>query len=212
MRVEFVSRLAGVASERPGARRGGLREGVLQGRSHLIIGVSTYSALALRSAFGLTLTPLGVEPAAWALPLSAVVVAVGSLLPDVDQRQAMLSRQMPVRPVSEVVSRVVHHRGPTHSLLALLLASFLAGGAEATFHLPGLAALVAWGYLLHLLADMLTHSGVPLLWPLGGRYGLLPIRFATDTVFERLAVAGIVLASAAHVLWPYLGPALSAAS
>jgi len=178
----------------------------LQGRSHLIIGLSTYAALAVRGAFGMSLTPLGVTPPVLALPLSVVAVALGSLLPDVDQRQALLSRQMPVRPVSEMVSRVVGHRGPTHSLLALVLVSILIGGAEASLRLPGMAILVVWGYLLHLLADMMTHAGVPLFWPLGGRYGLLPFRFASDTVFERLVVTVIVLASAAHILWPYLAP------
>ena len=184
----------------------------MQGRSHLLIGVSAYAALALRSVAGFGAPTLGGVPPEWSLPLSAAVVAVGSLLPDVDQRQALLSRQVPVRAVSEVVSRVMHHRGPTHSLLALLLVGALGGGLGAAWGLSGLSTLLIWGYALHLAADMATRSGVPLIWPLPGRFGLLPVRIVTDSLAERLLVGLVVLASAAHALWPYVSASLERVS
>lgn len=174
----------------------------MQGRSHLLIGVSTYTALSLRGFAGISMPDLGGLGSEWALPASMAVVALGSLIPDIDQRQALLSRQMAVRPVAEVVSRVTRHRGPTHSLLALALVGALGGGLGATWGLPGLGALLVWGCLFHLLADMLTKSGVPLFWPLPARFRLLPIGIVTDSLAERLIVSLVVLASAAHVLAP----------
>jgi membrane-bound metal-dependent hydrolase YbcI (DUF457 family) len=51
------------------------------------------------------------------------------------------------------------------------------------------------GYALHIAADMLTRSGVPLFWPLFRRaFGLLPkfLRFETGSLWEWLVVLGFV--------------------
>lgn len=176
----------------------------MKGSSHLVIGMSTYAALALRGIEGVPVPQSGLGASEWSLLASLAVVGVGSLLPDLDQRQATLSRRLATRPVSEVVSRVVHHRGPTHSLLAVVAVWCLAAAAGAAWGLVGVAGLMAWGYSLHLLADMGTRAGVPLLWPLPGRFGLLPIRTGSDTIFERLTVAAVVVAAVGHVIWPHL--------
>lgn len=53
------------------------------------------------------------------------------------------------------------HRKFTHSLLALAIVSYLADSIHPDLMLP-----VLLGYLSHLLADSLTVSGVPWLWPI----------------------------------------------
>jgi len=64
------------------------------------------------------------------------------------------------------------HRRLTHSLV---LAGALAGGAALLWEplaLPWLALLpaaLAWGLVLHDIGDIVTPSGVPLLWPLSGQ-------------------------------------------
>lgn len=82
------------------------------------------------------------------------------------------------------------HRGRTHTLLALVL---LFGGAWYIGLPPwALAFLVA--YASHLLADSLTRSGIPLLWPLAGRrFHLLPfgIKLTTGSWVEYVIVAPI---------------------
>jgi inner membrane protein len=55
----------------------------------------------------------------------------------------------------------VSHRRFTHSLLALTIVTYLADSIHPDFTIP-----VLLGYLSHLLADSLTVSGVPWLWPI----------------------------------------------
>ncbi len=89
------------------------------------------------------------------------------------------------------------HRGATHMLLiaaALTIGMYFLGEAI------GFAALWLWfavGYLSHLLLDMLTPSGLALLWPLSRRpLHLLPgpLRIVTGGVGDvvvRIALLGI---------------------
>ena len=59
------------------------------------------------------------------------------------------------------------HRGFTHSLLAVfsLLATFYLKVPESWFIPADALQGMVLGYLSHILADMLTPAGVPLLWP-----------------------------------------------
>lgn len=63
------------------------------------------------------------------------------------------------------------HRGPTHSFLAL--ATIFYSTAIMYFLFPNLIlvwAAIITGYLFHLIADSLTDSGIPLLWPKQNRF------------------------------------------
>lgn len=119
------------------------------------------AALLAYAPVGLLLYPLS--------PAAAVVGGAGVLalsrVPDYDLRVPLLS-----------------HRGPTHTLLFLaLVAGALAAagwvlGAQAGVALEDRLSLAALGALVgvvgigsHLLADALTPSGVPLLWPVSSR-------------------------------------------
>lgn len=93
----------------------------------------------------------------------------GGLLPDIDHPGSKIGRAL--YPIAWVVNKIFGHRGATHSLLALFLTSVL-------FILPALmlegfsafmytqfAIGVGVGFLSHLILDMSTKSGVPLLYP-----------------------------------------------
>lgn len=69
--------------------------------------------------------------------------------------------------VSVAVTRTVTHRGPTHSLLAVAGATFLAVVTCVAFGLgPFYGLLLGLGGLTHLMADATTSEGVPaLFWP-----------------------------------------------
>lgn len=108
----------------------------------------------------LTTTPL------WQLlPLALL----GGLLPDLDHPRSLLGQWLPF--LSRPLARLCGHRGFTHSLLATGLGIW---GLQAS--LPGMpdglkdALLI--GYLSHLLGDLLTPAGIPLLWPLRRRFAL----------------------------------------
>jgi inner membrane protein len=113
-----------------------------------------------------------------------------------------------LKPLSWLISAIFGHRGATHSLLAL-------AGIVALGELPflpwawaHLGLLVGWGYAFHLLADGLTKSGVPLLWPLDLRFGFPPLRglrFTTGTWREGLVVAFLSVACLANASRAFVG-------
>ena len=108
------------------------------------------------------LTPVLAQGDWWHIVPSAVLTC---LLPDIDHPKSFLGQRLSW--ISKPVARAFGHRGFTHSLLAVF-------GALTLFYLKvpdswivpadALQGLVL-GYLSHILADMLTPAGVPLLWP-----------------------------------------------
>jgi len=102
---------------------------------------------------------------------------------------------------------VISHRGPTHTLAFALLVGLVGAGAGAglatalsgdrtTFVAFGFA-IGTLGILAHLLADVLTPAGVPLLWPLSGRDFSVYLTRADNTVANYTLLAVGVCATAA---------------
>lgn len=119
-----------------------------------------------------------------------------SLLPDIDHPQSVLGRRF--RWLSHPIARAFGHRGFTHSLLAVI-------GGIALFNLKvpqhwvvpadAFQGLVL-GYLSHIIADMLTPAGVPLLWPCRWRFRLPLLASQKGNQMERifcLALVGIAM-------------------
>lgn len=113
-------------------------------------------------------------------PDELVVVAVASLLSDIDRQNSLLGRFIPILP--NLIERVLGKRTLTHS--------FLFGGILAwLFWLQGLGLLMPFviGFASHLMLDVITGK-VALLWPLPLRFGI-PL-FGIPPVFvETAAVA-----------------------
>ena len=118
-------------------------------------------------AVGLAVTlPLVVEA-----PITALGV-IGSVAPDFD------------------IALGLKHRTVTHS--------FIAAGVTTLLITPvNIKIAIVWAinYLLHLLLDGTTVSGVPLLYPKKKRYGIKKIktRGAEDYFIQILAIAFICL-------------------
>jgi inner membrane protein len=88
-------------------------------------------------------------------------VTLGSLFPDIDHPQSYIGRRIPLIPT--LIYKTLGHRGFTHSLLSLSLF-----GIATAFYWsinPLFFGGFLLGYLSHLLADMTTPSGIPLLYP-----------------------------------------------
>ncbi|QGP93355.1 Inner membrane protein YdjM [Neomoorella glycerini] len=141
----------------------------MRGSTHLFSGLAAFSLL------GMNLPGLG-------------LAALGALLPDIDQPGSMISRKVTGVPfgrigrglvgitilgvwhqtrlslllpvgITFVALAFLPHRGITHSLLGLVLAWLAVKGLgwpEAPF---------LTGYGIHLAEDLLTPSGIPLLYP-----------------------------------------------
>lgn len=94
---------------------------------------------------------------------------IGGLLPDIDHPKSRLGRIF--FPIAWVINKLFGHRGATHSLLALILVSILI--LIPTFSMTGMVAFlyaqfaigISVGFASHLLLDMSTVSGIPLLYP-----------------------------------------------
>ena len=162
----------------------------MKGTSHLCIGI--FAAYAVHQAVPLASSPLS-------LVAALGLAAAAALLPDIDSDEAEIRQITGTARSKGIVGRVVSwltrlfggHRALTHTLLAWLIVTFWAG---LYFRGNGFAVAVSIGYLSHLIADMLTPQGVPLLWPVyRKRVRLLPAAFAirTGSAIETLAVIAV---------------------
>lgn len=126
-------------------------------------------------------------------------VALGSLLPDLDEKGSYIGRKIPIVPfVLKLFG--VKHRGVTHRLISvvLLVVVFYSIHASYTYEfiLPVSYGLIL-GYLFHLFGDMLTKGGIEnFYFPLSEKKGvLLPraLRFYTGSPQEFLIFLTLVL-------------------
>jgi len=103
------------------------------------------AAITIASTFTTDISLLGIS-------------ALGSVIPDIDHPHSIVGRKIPIIP--ELFNLFFGHRTLTHSLLGLI-------GTSLFIYLKSPSWAVAWviGYGSHLILDMLTPSGVPLLWP-----------------------------------------------
>jgi len=73
----------------------------------------------------------------------------------------------------QIPAHLFTHRGPLHGLLVLPL--LLAAGQYLGYIPAPYGYLLALGCVTHVLADALTFSGAPLLWPLVRRRVRVPL-------------------------------------
>jgi inner membrane protein len=178
----------------------------LNATTHAVFGVAALAGASLLA---------GAEPALYAYP-AAVVAA---WLPDVDNPRSRLGNGLsrmknPVlnrvtRPVSWALRatsfllfRTVGHRTLTHSLLGVALFVVLISPVAALS--PDLFLALVAGYSSHLFADALNKRGVPLLWPAGRPFRLLPggIRSGGAAEFVVALVATAAAGYAIYALYP----------
>ena len=125
----------------------------------------------------------------------AVVTAasLGSLAPDIDHPQSLISSFVPGGFIFSWF--VGSHRGATHTALA----GFVAGGlAYLLTKEPLLALAFGVGWFAHLIGDMLTPSGVPLLLPVPWRLRLLPrgiLQLIAPLIEAAVALAALLIAA-----------------
>jgi len=159
----------------------------MTGRTHLLIGVAS-------GIFGAAHAPT--DNLLRAAIVGAAVFA--ALLPDIDHPRAIISGYAPG--VGQAARLFISHRGATHTILFAALCM----GLLFAVHAPvSIAAAAGAGILSHLVADMLTVQGVPLLMPLSRRaFKLLPyaILSMTSWIFESFAVAWSVV-TIGFVVW-----------
>jgi inner membrane protein len=109
-----------------------------------------------------------------------MLLLIGSYGPDIDSGSVLTRKGKPLR-------WFIKHRGPTHSLLSLVLFSLIVLLITSNWYY---ALAFAIGYLFHLLMDSITPTGVPMLWPSKER---MRGKIKTTGMVD-VAVLGILLA------------------
>ncbi len=112
----------------------------------------------------------------------------------------LLTQAAALLPDLDIKLPFIKHRGVTHSLFALGLVSL-----GARYVSPLVLPYVALGYGSHLLLDLLTVWGIPVLWPVKRRFRVLKI--STGGRIDELI--GIVSLSAGVIYWLSIIPASS---
>lgn len=101
-------------------------------------------------------------------PALVVTAICAALLPDIDKPGAMAFYACP--PLGNFIHRRFGHRTITHGLpVAILLSVVVAQCTPGNF-----GFFFASGYFSHILLDLLTISGVPLLYPFSDKIAVLP--------------------------------------
>lgn len=110
-----------------------------------------------------------------------ISVFIGSLAPDLDEEGSFLSRRVYV--VSAIVSMMTDHRGITHTVTAIT-AFVMIGVVLLTLYDYSIMLLIGFmiGYIVHILGDMTTRSGVAVFHPFSNKkYYLLPRGYRLKT-------------------------------
>lgn len=148
----------------------------MTGRTHDLIAFTALSAIVLYQP--LHTISLGTALIAFNANL------VGGLTPDIDQPTAKLWKDLPAGSVfGRIFSPLLGgHRTISHSFFGIALFGFL---SHWILQLASKTVLInmdiVWwafmiGYISHLIADTITHEGVPWLFPLPVKFGIPPIQ------------------------------------
>lgn len=160
----------------------------MMGRSHMASGALTGSA---------AVAIVGVTDQATVAAFVGTVT-LSALLPDFDHPSARGPRAFGLagRLLAHLVAAVSGgHRGLTHSLLGLAMAGVLLGPLPALTPAPWWFPLaVLLGCATHIAGDMLTVSGVPLMWPNERDYRLARLR--TGSLIETAVLCPLMTAGA----------------
>jgi inner membrane protein len=133
------------------------------------------------------------------LIVSVIGADIGALIPDMDGGGNRLWHMLPAgEKLGKVLRRVFYkHRTLSHSLIGgFLIFKFLEWVLykllNPAFLDPQIVlASIMIGYISHIIADMLTEEGVPLLFPININFGFPPIkkvRIKTGKSFENFVV------------------------
>ncbi|MCO4319890.1 metal-dependent hydrolase [Aliidiomarina quisquiliarum] len=156
-------------------------------RNHLIVATAIYAVA----------TNIGVSffdwPLQWELVWRYGLVLLGCSLVDIDYPSSTVGKR--VKWISWPIYVLFGHRGITHS--AFMVAIIF--GAAWAFEFRALYWL-GLGWVLHLVGDYLTDSGIPLMWPSKRRYRF-PVYASTNSLSEPIMVGIITIGSIIFVIF-----------
>jgi inner membrane protein len=119
--------------------------------------------------------------------IQILILSIFSIVPDIDFSRSELG--MIFKPISYKLEEEFGHRSITHSILFILI-SFLISFPFSNFY----STLILLAIGSHLILDMLTYSGVKLLWPLNHRFVIFDGPVITGSALDYLiGLSSIIL-------------------
>ena len=145
------------------------------GKTHLAIGILA----------ALILLPFIDVPNAFVFVL---IVALGSLLPDIDHEKSTINKFCPV---TRILPKFFKHRGFFHSIFPVIILYLIFYYFDQNF----IGLSLAFGYLTHLASDSLTRMGINFLHPFSTIHLRGPITTGTflETLIFLAVIAGILV-------------------
>jgi inner membrane protein len=131
-------------------------------------------------------------------PEYIAITVLASLIPDIDHTKSTVGKI--VFPLAKIINQRYGHRTITHTLLALFLTTLAVGLIEKGFNLDeNYSKLWLFGFLSHLIFDMMTVQGVPLFYPFAKNPCVLPAnpetRFRTGNLRTETMIFSFFLLS-----------------
>lgn len=177
-------------------------------KTHFVIGLTTLAGVEAATGF---IQPHPVHDIPVGPFLAIVAATVGALAPDIDAEESQIRYELGEVGLALsgwLESFGVEHRGLTHYGLTAVIVTCITGGLGFWLGYPDVGLAFGLGYLSHILADSLTLSGTPLLWPFKKQNVHLlpgPLRLRTGGPVEPLLF--IAVAAGLFFLLPALVPA-----
>lgn len=175
----------------------------MRGHTHALFGLTTLVVVNSLTNF---IQPHLAKDVPVGLVACAGAAILGALAPDIDAEDSSIKRELGLAGSAASLGLKlagVKHRGLTHSGLATVLVSVVAWLFARSLGYGDVGLAFGLGYLSHVaIADAMTIHGVPLLWPLPGRFHLLPrlLRIRTGGAVE--TVIFVVVAVELGLLLP----------
>ncbi len=173
------------------------------------------------AAFSLLVIAFVYWPTVPAMNLATAIAAfganfIGGLFPDIDQPTSDFWDNFRLGPfIAKVICPALGgHRHISHSLVGLVLIGLIADGVirlidslltiEINADIVWIAFMI--GVVSHLLTDLPTKQGLPLLWPLKWTFGIPPIRalrFESGKFVENLLIFPALLLLTGYLLYSH---------
>lgn len=132
-------------------------------------------------------------------PVLVASAVLGSLFPDIDTSTSIICTLLPFHgwPLNKI-----RHRGFTHSVIATGIIALL---LYLLVPFKSVVIGLVIGYFSHIVADMLTPSGVQLLWPKRKKYRLGLNVVTGSTIEYCIANCSVIIAiCAALEVWNWI--------
>jgi inner membrane protein len=94
-----------------------------------------------------------------------------------------------------------HRQGLTHSLLGMIIFTFIAGYIGNKYNIKNITAYFIMGYSMHLLGDMATNRGVPLYYPFKNKKVKLPLTYKVGSKLGNFIELVLVVGGLVYIIY-----------